>query len=97
MKIALQFTYHADIISVPEEIGIKINKYQQKFDKWLYDKENDHGHWVFINGRKAAASFDTTTFVDYLNEVYLYDSDEKAIIVQENVKEIPSEIPTLFF
>lgn len=97
MNIALEFTYYTDIIFVPDEIGKKISKYQQKFDKWLYNKDNDHGHWIIKNGRKAAVSFDTDTFIDYLNMFWLNDSAEKAIIVEKNAATIPTEIPTLFF
>lgn len=97
MNIALEFTYHTDIISVPNEVGMKISKYQQKFDKWLYNKENNHGNWIIKNGRKVAVSFDTETFVDYLNMFCLNDSDEKAFIVEENATKIPAKISTLFF
>ena len=97
MNIALEFTYNTDIISVPDEIAVKINKLQQSFDKWLYNKDNDHGNWIIRNGRKVAVSFDTETFIEYLNKFYLNDSDEKAIIVQKSATEIPTKIPTLFF
>ena len=97
MNIALEFTYQTDIIFVPDEIGNKISKYQQKFDKWLYNKDNDHGNWIIKNGRKVAVSFDTDTFIDYLNMFCLNDSDEKAFIVEKNATTIPTKIPTLFF
>ncbi len=96
MKIALEFTYHTDIINVPEYIGINIRKYQRKFDKWLYDKDNDHGHWVLIDGKKKAVSFDTSVFVDYLNTYCLCD-DEKVKIITENAETIPNDIKTIFF
>jgi len=97
MNIALEFTYQTDIISVPDEIGNRINKYQQNFDKWLYNKENNHGNWIIKNGRKVAVSFDTQTFVDYLNKFCLNDSNEKAFVVEKNATVIPTKIPTLFF
>ena len=51
-KIALKFTYHADLIIVPDRIFQNIHEIRLKFDKWLYDKSNDHGHWVYIDGKK---------------------------------------------
>lgn len=97
MNVALKFTYQTDIISVPNEISGKINKIQQSFDKWLYDKDNDHGNWIIKNGRKIAVSFNTETFVEYLNNIYLKNSNEKVFIVKEKATEIPFKIPTLFF
>ena len=97
MKIALEFTYHTDIISVPDDIGKNIKKYQLKFDKWLYDKDINHGNWIVKNGKKFAVSFDTKTFVDYLNNVHLCNMSEKAIIIQENAQQIAKDVPALFF
>lgn len=97
MKIAVEFTYHTDIISVPEEIGRKIKQYQKMFDKWLYNKANNHGNWVIINNRKVAVSFDTKSFVDYINSVHLSNCKEKAYIVEDSAQNVPSGIPTLFF
>ena len=97
MNIALEFTYYTDIISVPDGIAVKMKKFQRSFDKWLYNKDNNHGNWIIENGRKMAVSFDTETFVEYLNNFCLNDSDEKAFVVKKNATEIPSKIPTLFF
>ncbi len=97
MNIALEFTYHTDIISVPDEVGMSIRKHYLKFHKWLYNKDNDHGNWIIKNGRKYAVSFDTGTFIDYINTFCLNDSQEKAYMVKENATEIPAEMPLLFF
>ncbi len=97
MNIALEFTYHTDIISVPNEIGIKIKKYQREFDKWLYNKDNNHGYWIIKDGKKLGVSFDTETFVNYLNKFCLNNNNEKAKITQKNATEISPKIPILFF
>lgn len=52
IKIALEYTYYVDIIQVSERIAKDIKKYQALFDKWLYNKTNDHGHWILIDGKK---------------------------------------------
>ena len=95
--VAIQFTYHTDIIEVPDFIELEIQKIQKRFDKWLYDKSIDHGYWVIVNGKKMAVSFDTCTFVDYINSFVLADSALKARIVAQNVPPIQPSIPTLFF
>ena len=56
-KIALKFTYHTDLIIVPDDVFQNISEIRLKFDKWLYDKSNDHGYWVYIDGKRKAVSF----------------------------------------
>ena len=96
-RIFLKFTYHSDLIEVPDKVAQDIQKIRLKFDKWLYDKSNNHSYWVYVKGQKKAVSFDTKAFVDFLNNVYLQDSKEKVRIVQEKTKEISSDTPTLLF
>ena len=97
IKVALGFTYHTDVILVPDEIGAKIRKYQKLFDKWIYDKSNNHGYWIYQNNQKKGVSFDTKTFVDYLNEFHLKDKIDKAIIYRESAESISEEIPIIYF
>lgn len=96
-KIALHFTYYYDIIAVPKDIAKNIEKIRRQFDKWLYDKTNDHGYWLCINGKKQAVSFDSNAFVEYLNKVHLFDCAEKACIIQTSVLKLELEMPVLYF
>ena len=96
-KIALSFTYYTDIIEMTDEIAKHIKKYQNAFDKWLYDKNNEHGLWVYINGKKKAVSFDSSDFVNYLNTYIIRDNNMKVRIVQSGLEKTPSDIPVLFF
>ena len=96
-KIALRFTYSTYLVVVPEIIFQDIYKIRQKFDKWLYDKSNNHGNWVIINGKKMAVSFDAETFVDYINDFCLIDGYEKVRITDRNATNIPEGIPILSF
>ena len=98
MLIALQYTYYVDIIYVPAMLGKRIKKIQSLFDKWLYDKTNNHGHWIIKNGKKVAVSFDTDTFIHYINNYYLVDNDEKAYLLDKEQQIIPDTCDaTLFF
>ncbi len=95
--VALDFAYYINIISVPDHIADHIQHYQQKFDSWLFDKANDHGYWVIINGKKEAVSFGTNAFLDYLNSYEISPNDEKATLFQEEVSEHPQDIPCIYF
>lgn len=96
-KIALKFTYHIDIILVPDRVAQSPQKYQKAFDEWLYDKTNNHGCWIVIEGEKVAVSFDTETFIDFLNNNSDFIGNEKAIILERGIKVLSEKIPTLFF
>ena len=45
MLVNIVFDYYADIVSVPDSIGINIKKYQNQCDKWLFNKLNEHEFW----------------------------------------------------
>jgi len=44
--VILDWGWMYDILQCPDYIADNINSYQMQFDKWLYDKTNDHGYWV---------------------------------------------------
>lgn len=46
---------------------------------------------------KIKVSFDTNTFVEYLNEVHLKDKMEKAIIYKEYAETIEENIKHIYF
>ena len=96
-EIILQFTYDCTLICVPIDIEKNIQSIRKKFDKWLYDKSNDHDYWVYINGVKKAVSFDAEAFVRYLNEYHIADQHKKAYIVDLNYKGTLSNLTTLYF
>lgn len=79
-QIAVQFTYDAYILEVPDHIEENAKKIQLKFDKWVYDKDNNHGLWVKVNNRKVAVNFVCQDFVDYLNRFVIKEGDPKVVI-----------------
>lgn len=97
INVALQFTYHTDVISVPDSIGLQIRKYQNLFDKWLYDKNNEHNNWVVLGDKKAAVSFDTLTFVNYLNQYHISEKGEKCYVVEMNCVDTDIAAVVLYF
>ena len=96
-EIILQFTYDCTLISVPSDIEKNIQTIRKNFDKWLYDKSNNHDYWVYINGAKKAVSFDAEAFVRYLNEYHIVEQRKKAYIVDSKYKGTPSNRTTLYF
>lgn len=98
MLVNLCFDYYTDVISVPEKIGEKIRYYQNKCDKWLFDKSNNHQFWeTDENGNKVGVGICSDAFVFWLNEFVLKDSGLKAEAVQRNVKEYDKKLPTLYY
>ncbi len=96
-RIAIETTYDVYIANVPEYIAKDIKKYQRRFDKWLYDKSNNHGLWVVVNGKKMAVSFGAQDFVNYLNEYVLQQDDPKCLIIDKNPTSVPTGAPTIWF
>lgn len=97
VKVAIEFTYYVDIIEVPDYIAKDIKKYQRAFDKWLYDKDNNHGLWVIVDGQKKAVSFDTQDFVDYLNRHAISNSDSVCRVIESSLLMAPPNLPIVFF
>jgi hypothetical protein len=100
-NILLQWTYYADIISVPNNIAENLAYYQQAFDKWLCNKENKHNYWVVItsdDGPMDALSFSSDAFILWLNNM-INDSDQKVTYVAKEIQPTNDQkkLPTIFF
>ena len=75
-----------DIIAVPDEVVLKIEKIGQEFLNWR-PPENDANYWVVFNGKKCLNK-ETNGFIKWLNSTYCKDL-EKAQIVQQNTNYCP--------
>jgi hypothetical protein len=42
----MDWGWDCDFLQCPDFIADNIHRYQTEFDKWLYDKSNDHGLWL---------------------------------------------------
>ena len=69
-KIYVKVMYTLSEVMVPDYIANDIKKYRKMFNKWLFDKDNNHGYWEKINGRNYGVCFDVNAFVLYLNDFY---------------------------
>lgn len=97
MLINLCFDYYTDVINVPERIGKKIKYYQNKCDKWLFDKSNNHQFWELDdNGNKEGVGICSDAFVFWLNEFPLKDTGLKAEVVQRDLQKYDETLTTLY-
>ena len=96
MRVALVFDYDADIIDCPEFVAQDLKGLQAEFDKWLFDKNNDHGYWWYEAGEKVGCNYRSDAFIDWLNTV-LIQTGEKAVLLEEGVQSYSKELPRLQF
>lgn len=86
MLVNIVFDYNADIVSVPDSIGINIKKYRNQCDKWLFNKLNEHEFWEKDDsGNKLGVGVCSESFIYWLNEFVLKDSKEKAYIMRKSI------------
>lgn len=98
MFVNIVFDYYADIVSVPDSIGINIKKYQNQCDKWLFNKLNEHEFWEKDDsGNKLGVGVCSESFIYWLNEFVLKDSKEKAYIVRKSINNYDESLPTIYY
>ncbi len=100
MKVLLDFTYSCCLIYIPDELANDkdtVKSLAQQFDKWLYDKNNDHGLWIYENNKKYAVSFDGSDFVNWINQEFLYQKNDKAEVLNDNYDDDHSKYLELYF
>ncbi|MGE8081904.1 hypothetical protein [Peribacillus loiseleuriae] len=76
MIVKVEFMYEEDTeyICCPAKVGRNIRQLQRDFDKWLYDRENNHPYWEVADedeeGNKLyGVCFNAEAFVFWLNNV----------------------------
>lgn len=68
-----------------------IEKYQDDFFSWMFDKNNDHKYWVAFNEHKIGCDYGIEAFIDWI-KIY-HNVDIRRIQPPDDFK----NIPTLFF
>ncbi|MGN1081285.1 MAG: hypothetical protein ACI4QV_04275 [Acutalibacteraceae bacterium] len=97
MRVVTKMTFDTDVIEVPDFVGSELQKYQEKFDEWLYDKCIDHPYWTYKNGKKYGVCFRGDAFVYWLNNYELKGSEYRANVIDSFVKEYDENLNTLYF
>ncbi|MCM1499474.1 MAG: hypothetical protein NC124_13485 [Clostridium sp.] len=76
---------YADIVYIPDMV-MDVEKVQNDFFQWLFDKNNDHQYWIVINGEKKACKYGTQAFIEWINNTVLSEEIEKSYVIRENSK-----------
>ena len=74
VKVEFMNEEDTEYIRCPAKVGRNIRQLQREFDKWLYDRENNHPYWevALVNeeGNKFyGVCFDAEAFVYWLNNI----------------------------
>lgn len=89
MKCFVANDGYGDIIEIPDPVACKIKKYRNQFLDWIYDKNNRHQYWVKGSDGKGGffegVCYDTTAFVEWLNNRVIKNKYDPAIIVERNL------------
>ena len=96
MKVVLEFTYDADIVSIPVENTADLKKLQNKFDKWIHSTDSNHPFWDYSSGSKVAC-YRGDAFVYWLNEFIFKESTEKAEFLESEINDYDKSLPSLWF
>ena len=72
--IEVQLSWEIQYFRCPAKVGRKVRKLQRDFDKWLYNRDNNHPYWEVAHideegNQLYGVSFDTEAFVYWLNNV----------------------------
>ena len=99
MIVLIRFTYKSYLVDIPHLEGGKkeINKLVNKFDKWLYDKDNNHGLWIIKDKKKYGVGFDVDDFVDWINRIFCSDETKKAKVLIREYEGDEYQYPIIYF
>lgn len=88
---------NVDVIYVPDSSYFNIERKQDEFFKWLFDKRNDHAYWKVMDGEKTHCEYDVEAFVHWLNEEIYINNTDRARVVEKNASVITSDARVIFF
>ncbi|WP_338472674.1 hypothetical protein R4Z10_08055 [Niallia sp. XMNu-256] len=98
MIVKVEFMYDKDTeyISCPAKVGRNIRQLQRDFDKWLYNRENNHPYWVAAaedeEGNKIyGVCFNAEAFVFWLNNVRFNKGKKVAKLIETPNKLVKKE------
>ena len=86
VKIFYDDSNLVDVISVPNHIE-NLQKLQNEFLQWIFNKDIDHGYWVVIDGEKVGCAYGTDEFVEWINSTLPDNICERAEILKGNETE----------
>lgn len=98
-KVLLSWTYECDMIECPDYISSNIIEYVNRFDSYLYDKNNQHGHWTKDSFGNDAVCFGSEDFVRWLNKNVIQPKDRKVSFIKRSFQadEEEKHLPCIYF
>lgn len=97
MLMLVEFDISADIIDVPQEVVADRKSLSVQFLKWLFSPEVKQRYTVTHNGHRGLC-YRSEAFVDFINEIVLQHSEQKAVIVEQYVsRENKQRLPAVSF
>ncbi|WP_273126790.1 hypothetical protein [Bacillus weihaiensis] len=95
MIVKIEFNYETDTgyMICPSKVGKNVRQLQRDFDKWLYNRENNHPYWELAlideDGNELyGVCFNAEAFVYWLNNVRFNKGKKVARLI-----EIPNKTP----
>jgi len=100
MLLVIEFDLDADMIDVPQSVIDNKDALRRKFVRWMHSKNNHQYRKAYTdkNGKKFyGVEYRSDAFVDWLNRKVLYNANEQATVLKQQVSEYPCDAPSLFF
>lgn len=90
MIVKIEFTFEEDTayIMCPSKVGRNIRQLQRDFDRWIYDRNNDHSYWEVAHIDEDGeiyygVCFDAEAFVYWLNNVRFIKGKQVARLIDK--------------
>ncbi len=98
-RVILKWTYEDDMIECPDYISSNIIDYVNRFDNWMYNKNNQHGHWTKDCFNNDGVCFGSEDFIDWLNNNVVQPTDKKVFFVKRDFQanEDEMKLPHIYF
>ena len=99
MIVKIEFCYEKDTeyILCPAKVGRNIRQLQRDFDKWLYNRQNNHSYWEVADideegNNIYGVCFNAEAFVYWLNNIRFTKRKKIAKLVETPNKQPKKKI-----
>lgn len=105
MQLLIEFDVFADLIDVPDFVIEQKDTLRNSFLNWMYNPKVKHKYWVTCKDKDGVKyrtlRYRSDAFIEWLNKKVLKGNLQRAVLIEENVTNWPSEqfssIPSIFF
>lgn len=82
MIVKVELCTKTQYFRCPTKIGRKVRKLQKDFDRWLYNRNNNHPYWKDEDGNEFyGVCFDAEAFIFWLNNVRFKNGKKVARLI----------------